>query len=136
MSARAGCFGCAPENRAGLRLRFREAAGELVSAVTLGSEYESHPGVIHGGIVATVLDETMARAAQRGRGGAVVTVGLRVRFLEPMRSQHRYLARASAVAEQGQSLTLRGELWGRELIAVAEGVFRVLPAERGGGEDA
>jgi len=133
VTGRAGCFGCAPANRAGLRLRFREAAGELVSAVSLGAEYESHPGVIHGGIVATVLDETMARAAQRGREGAVVTVGLRVRFLEPMRSRRRYVARASAVSQQGPSLTLRGELWGQELIAVAHGVFRVLPARRRGG---
>lgn len=97
-----------------------------MSAVELDREYESHPGIVHGGIVATVLDETMARAAQQGRERPVVTVGLRVRYIEPMRTGRRYTARAIRLSDEADSLTLRGELWDEELIAVAHGTFCVL----------
>ena len=126
MSGSPGCFGCAPHHARGLRLDFRECGGELRGAVELGAEYESHPGTIHGGIVATVLDEAMARAAQRSDQRPVVTVALRLRYIEPARTGQRYEARAAVISRDAHTLFLRGELWNDEPIAVAHGTFRVL----------
>ena len=55
------CFGCSPHNAAGLRLRFFETAdGDgLETPLAFGRGHESYPGVVHGGIVATVCDEIM-----------------------------------------------------------------------------
>jgi uncharacterized protein (TIGR00369 family) len=126
MSGRAGCFGCAPDNPRGLRLSFEGSGGELAGAVQLGAEYESHPGTIHGGIVATVLDEAMARAAERSQRRPVMTMAMRVRYIEPARTGEPYQARAAVLSAEAGTVFLRGELWNGELIAVAHGTYRVL----------
>ena len=57
------CFGCGPDNRCGMRLRFTadEAARTVACRVRLPRRFEGPPGHAHGGIVATILDEAMVR---------------------------------------------------------------------------
>ena len=59
-----GCFICGIENPIGLRMVFHEdrAAGQVIAELTVPERYRSYPGVVHGGIVATILDETSGRA--------------------------------------------------------------------------
>src|SRR2546430_1319383 len=59
------CFGCAPHNPIGLRLFFQEERDGFSTRFRLGPDYESFPGVIHGGIVAAILDETLAQTVYR-----------------------------------------------------------------------
>jgi acyl-coenzyme A thioesterase PaaI-like protein len=122
----ARCFGCGDENAAGLRLHFSAEEDGVVSRVLLGPEFESHPGIVHGGIVATVLDEVMGQAARLGRERPVLTIGLKIRYIEPMRSGRAYTARGLTLSDDGGHMKLRGELWDEELIAVAEGTFRIV----------
>lgn len=57
------CFGCGQRNEQGLRLRFRESGdGWLESEYTAPAYYAGAPGVIHGGIQATLLDEVLGMA--------------------------------------------------------------------------
>ncbi len=57
-----GCFACGKENPWGLKLRF-EREGNLARAkVVFHENYVGYPGIVHGGIVTTVLDEAMAKA--------------------------------------------------------------------------
>lgn len=57
------CFVCGLENPFGLHLRFHVTAPGVVSAeCCLGEEYQGYPGVVHGGIVAAMLDETAGRS--------------------------------------------------------------------------
>jgi acyl-coenzyme A thioesterase PaaI-like protein len=80
------CFGCSPHNPTGLRLRFFEAAdGDgLETPLAFGREHESYPGVVHGGIVATVCDEIMGNLLVLRTGVTHFTVTLRTRFLTPL----------------------------------------------------
>ena len=97
------CFGCAPDNAAGLRLRFWESAdGDgLEAPLTFGREQESHPGVVHGGIVATVCDETMGNLLVLRTGVSHFTVTLRTRFLTPLAVGAAYRCVATAQPEPG-----------------------------------
>ena len=52
------CFGCGPNNPAGLRLRFFEDDGEVVAETTLGDQFSSWPGQAHGGVVFGALECT------------------------------------------------------------------------------
>ena len=57
------CFICGLENPVGLKLRFYEIApGEIETTYTAPDHFQGYPGVLHGGIVATILDETSGRA--------------------------------------------------------------------------
>ena len=54
------CFGCSPGNKAGLHLEFWEDSGEIISRWNPQEDYEGWKGVLHGGIQATLMDETAA----------------------------------------------------------------------------
>jgi acyl-coenzyme A thioesterase PaaI-like protein len=57
------CFVCGIENRFGLHLKFYETApGEVTVECTLPSEYQGYPGIVHGGVVAAMLDEAAGRS--------------------------------------------------------------------------
>ncbi len=58
------CFACGRENPLGLHLEWYNNYDEnqVEASFELGDDYCSYPGVVHGGIVATILDETSGRA--------------------------------------------------------------------------
>ncbi|KAL9941811.1 hypothetical protein ACHAPW_004064 [Verticillium nonalfalfae] len=59
--------------------------GQLSLLLTFGSGTQGFPGVVHGGAIATVMDEAMGRVAvQAFRGGAPVTANMDVRYVEPL----------------------------------------------------
>jgi acyl-coenzyme A thioesterase PaaI-like protein len=56
------CFVCGLENPYGLKLRFFETSpGEVNAECTIPENYQGYPGVVHGGIVAAMLDEAAGR---------------------------------------------------------------------------
>jgi len=57
------CFVCGVENPVGLRLKFYETApGEISATFTPPEHYQGYPGVLHGGIASSILDEAAGRA--------------------------------------------------------------------------
>lgn len=82
------CFGCGIDNPHGLGLTFYAVGPDRVECDTvLGDRFQGYPGVVHGGIVATMLDETAGRAimsdsarAQTGEDIFFVTAKMEVRY--------------------------------------------------------
>jgi acyl-coenzyme A thioesterase PaaI-like protein len=57
------CFICGLENPVGLRLRiYQTEPGVIETTYTAPEHFQGYPGVLHGGIVATILDEISGRA--------------------------------------------------------------------------
>jgi len=96
------CFGCGQANPHGLRLRFRRVAPGVVEGEYTAAEHQAGaPGVVHGGIQAALLDETLGFAAHAARDPegpdfAIVTVEFSLRYRRP--------------APTGRPLRLRGRL--------------------------
>ena len=55
------CFACGKGNPIGLKLDFRFEGEEYVTEFEVRPEYQGWAGIVHGGLLATVLDESMAR---------------------------------------------------------------------------
>jgi acyl-coenzyme A thioesterase PaaI-like protein len=56
------CFVCGLENPVGLHLRiYRTRPGEIEAAFTAPEAFQGYPGVLHGGIAASILDEICGR---------------------------------------------------------------------------
>lgn len=73
------CFACGEENPIGLHLRFTYGEGCAEATFIAERAYQGYPGLLHGGLVATLLDEAMAHAVIAAYGPAV-TGELRVRL--------------------------------------------------------
>lgn len=57
------CFICGVENPVGLKLKiYQSAPGIIETTYTAPDHFQGYPGVLHGGIVATILDEISGRA--------------------------------------------------------------------------
>jgi uncharacterized protein (TIGR00369 family) len=85
-SAQNRCFGCGPANPAGLHLEFLLAEdGSVVCLVNIPDTYEGPAGYLHGGIIATLLDEAMSKAV-RARGKTAMTRQMEIDYLRPVPS--------------------------------------------------
>jgi acyl-coenzyme A thioesterase PaaI-like protein len=57
------CFVCGLENPVGLHLHmYQTAPGEIETTYTAPEHFQGYPGILHGGIVASILDEVSGRA--------------------------------------------------------------------------
>ncbi len=58
------CFVCGRSNPVGLYMRFHDdGESEVTSEYTVPAHYQGYPGIVHGGVLAAMLDEVVARVA-------------------------------------------------------------------------
>jgi uncharacterized protein (TIGR00369 family) len=81
------CLVCGLKNPFGLHTSFFELDNnELLAIFKPREEHQSYPGRLHGGIISTILDETIGRAIMIQSEGEIwgVTVDLQIRFKKPV----------------------------------------------------
>jgi uncharacterized protein (TIGR00369 family) len=107
--------------------------GRATGRVTVGKTHEGPPGLVHGGVVATLLDHVLARAVRAaGRGGLTAT--LTVTYRRPVRLGVPLLATAEIGTVDGRRTTARARLVQEDdpgtTLAEAEGLFVALRVDR------
>jgi uncharacterized protein (TIGR00369 family) len=107
--------------------------GRATGRVTLGKMHEGPPGLVHGGVVATLLDHVLARAVRAaGRGGLTAT--LTVTYRRPVRLGVPLVATAEMGTTDGRRTTATARLVAEDdpstTLAEAEGLFVALRPER------
>lgn len=126
------CFGCGRQNPQGLKLTFYadDRDGSVWTEWTPAREQEGFPGIVHGGLVTTVLDEVMGWMISSQQIWAV-TGALNVRFRKPVEIDVPVIARAWIAAESGRKIDLRAEMRRQEdqlLLADTTALFVRVPA--------
>ncbi len=77
------CFGCGQANATGLQLEFLLAEdGTVVCRAKLPDRFEGPAGYLHGGIIATLLDEVMSKSV-RTLGVTAMTRRMEIDYLRP-----------------------------------------------------
>jgi uncharacterized protein (TIGR00369 family) len=106
-----GCFGCGGANPRGMRLTFErdDVSRRIRGAFRLGAEYEGGPGYIHGGIIATLLDEAMGKL-NHFRDVRAVTAELTIEYLRPVPVGEDLLVEAYEIEKNGRNLCHAGEI--------------------------
>jgi len=126
------CFGCGRENPHGLKLTFFGAEdGGVWCEWTPARESEGYTGIVHGGLITTVLDEVMGWAVSHRQIWAV-TGKISVNFRRPVEIGQLTRAAARVVTEQGRKLTITADLRRAsdgQLLADAEALFFRVPEE-------
>jgi len=83
------CFVCGTENPRGLCLDIKDTGDGVASVFDPPAWAQGYKGIVHGGIVATLLDEMAVWAAQK-KGCKAATAEINVRFKKSMRIGERY----------------------------------------------
>jgi acyl-coenzyme A thioesterase PaaI-like protein len=78
------CFGCGPDNKAGLGMQFFSDGDSVVSRVAVPDHLCGWGRVVHGGIISTMLDEVMGWTAIYLLKRLVLTKSLQVQFEKPI----------------------------------------------------
>ncbi len=112
------CFVCGVENPYGLKIRFfNDGFHRVLARVTLGDEYQSYPGIAHGGILATILDETMGRAilAEDGaddidRARFMFTVKMETRYRKPVPLNEEFVVQGWVEKDRGRTVQVGGKV--------------------------
>ncbi len=100
----ANCFVCGRDNVNGLGLSFYEVGpDEVMAEVVIPTHFEGYPGIVHGGIVATMLDEIAERAAMIGEHTRFrLTAKLEIRYRKPVPSGKVLRLRGIVVRKSGR----------------------------------
>jgi acyl-coenzyme A thioesterase PaaI-like protein len=84
---------------------------DLVSVVYLGEALCGHPGIVHGGMLATLLDEGLARCCFAALPNKVgMTAKLEINYRAPCKAEQFVVLKASTVKVEGRKAWVTGRL--------------------------
>jgi uncharacterized protein (TIGR00369 family) len=123
------CFVCGVDNPNGLQLEFYATGpGEVTAECTVPDHFQGYPGVVHGGVVAAMLDETCGRAHMTGPSDQtrfMFTARLDIRYRKnvPIGQPLRLVGHAGKSKRRAAKAT--GEIYGPrgQLLAEAKAVL-------------
>lgn len=105
------CFVCGQQHPRGLRIRFMAGGdGNVHARFRPDDSQTGYQDIVHGGVICALLDELLGWPIVLQSGRMCFTVELSVRFLRPVRSNHRYLASARPGIDRGRFWTGEGDL--------------------------
>jgi len=108
------CFLCGRQNPVGLKLDFYEdtEARQVQVKFSVPDEYQGYPGVVHGGIVAAILDETSGRAVMLNSSddNLMATLHLTIRYRRPTPTETPLTAVGWVERMSGMGARVAGEI--------------------------
>lgn len=123
------CFVCGRKNPFGLKIEFHEnrQSAEIEAEVTFPAHLQGWQDTVHGGLLATVLDETMIKAAAMS-AIKCVSAEITVKYKKPATTGVIYKAFGRTLAARGRIITAESRLCdaGGQVVAQATGkLFKV-----------
>ena len=122
------CFACGPLNPIGLRMEVSFRDNKASSRLTLEREFQGWKDIVHGGLVATILDEIMAHAVMNYVGQGVTT-SLQITYRAPLHVGEEFQAIGYVVEQKSRAAVAEGEIRltnSKDLIAKGKSRFILL----------
>jgi uncharacterized protein (TIGR00369 family) len=113
------CFACGRDNPIGLRLKIEGDKKRVTTKFRPGREHEGWEGVVHGGILATLLDEVVAWICVKN-GIDALTGRLEIRFRKPAKVGEELSAHAEITDSKGRAVKAKAQVVSAEKEVVAE----------------
>lgn len=127
------CFGCGGANERGMQLTFEQddATRRIRGVFIIGPDYQGGPGFVHGGIIATLLDEVMSKVSRFEKDYAV-TGELNVEYLKPVPVNEELRVEGWEAERNGRLRMRQGEIRNSagELLARGTGRFVEVDPQR------
>ncbi len=121
------CFACGLENPIGLKLYYElDEQKQAFCKFTLDKVFQGYTDIIHGGILSTILDETMVKAAHLGYNFTdALTARLEIAFKSPAKVGEELIAYGRVIEVRRRIISTEGEILNinGDLIANAKGTL-------------
>lgn len=115
------CFACGRDNPFGLHLSWKlEEDGTAAAHFHPDRRHQGWSGLVHGGILATLIDESMAQRL-RFAGIRALTASLSLRYRHPAPTSGVLIAEARLVGERLRAVQLEAWVRGADGTRYAEG---------------
>lgn len=127
------CYGCDPDNAAGLRMEFFEDGDDVVCHWHPRQEFESWRNTLHGGVQAAMVDEIASWVIFRKFQTSGVTSRLEMQYKKPVAlDQHHITLRARVVRQRRQVIDIEVEIFNAEGELCSQGlcIYFLTPKER------
>lgn len=105
------CFGCGGANEVGLKLEFEAntETGRVTGRFKVAKDFQGSMGMLHGGIIALVMDEAMGKVCRLSDVRAV-TAELSVKYLRPIQVEQEIVVEAFQVKRDGRDMFHEGTI--------------------------
>jgi uncharacterized protein (TIGR00369 family) len=127
------CFACGTANPIGLKLKFYRSNDAVCTDITLGKYYEGWANMAHGGIISTLLDETMSWAIMYLKRAFFVTRKMEIKYVKPV-LVGKPLNVKGTLLDSSDELKIRAKAEIRDdegkILARSTGEFVVLPKDQ------
>jgi uncharacterized protein (TIGR00369 family) len=122
------CFACGTLNPIGLRMEVSFHDNKAYSRLSLKREFQGWSDIVHGGVMATILDEIMAHAVLHYVGQAVTT-SLQVTYRAPLKVGEEFEAIGYVVEQKSRAAVAKAEIRtpaSKKILARGESKFVLL----------
>ena len=124
------CFGCGKDNPMGLHLHFRTDENGCYTRFVPQPVHQSYDGRMHGGLISTLLDETMGNYPYMYEHKVAYTARLEVRFRQPVRIGERIDVITKVKRRKGMLLEMTGQVIREDGTVAAEADGKLMYEER------
>lgn len=104
------CFACGMENKNGLCVKWEVDGKTTFAEFVPDKKFQGWRNIVHGGILATLLDEAMTRLAWIVCGGAL-TAEMRVRYVMPAKVGEKLFIFGEIINENRRLVEMRSYLF-------------------------
>lgn len=124
------CFACAPSNPHGLKMEFYEDGDDVVSFWTPTKDFQGWLDTLHGGIQATLIDETGGWYISRKYQTSAMTTNLNVKYKRPVPIEEKIEIRARLKEQKRSFVIMEITLSSNgEICSVAEVTYYKFPRD-------
>ena len=127
-----GCFGCGKDNPCGVALEFTDNGDKVTATYVPKDVHVGFRGVVHGGVVTTLLDEAMWWAIAAAHKQNTFTAKVTVEFKRPIEHNKSYVIEGEVTAERrGRIFLAQGRVVDNQgnICATGSGTFIKAPKE-------
>jgi acyl-coenzyme A thioesterase PaaI-like protein len=119
------CFVCGEENPLGLRLKFSLHNSTVTAEFVPQKVHQGYKDIVHGGIITTVLDEAMVKAALL-QGMPAMSAEITVRFRNTLFAGERTIVKALIAKKNRKIIEASAVLKKTDNTIIAEGQAKLL----------
>ncbi len=126
------CFGCSQQNPYGLKMRFYSDETVLYSWLSVPDHLCGWNGVVHGGVLSTILDEIMSWTAIYNLHRIVMTKTMTVDFFKPVYIKEELKVEGRVIEQTSKrEVVLEGKIYKADGVLCAQtcGTFAMFTAK-------